>query len=54
LSAVKRCPSVEVSKDSSLALFAVLLNLKGNTQSIELSALTTGKFSCKNLLGTGK
>jgi hypothetical protein len=41
---------VEVSKDSSLALFAVLLNLKGNTQSVELSALTTGKFSCKNLL----
>jgi hypothetical protein len=36
---------VEVSKESSLALFAVLLNLKGNSQSIELSTLTTGTFN---------
>lgn len=35
---------MQVSKESSLAIFAVLLNLKGNSQSIELSALTTGNF----------
>lgn len=50
LIAVKRCSTVEVSKESSLALFAVLLNLKGNSQSIELSALTKGNFCCKNLI----